>query len=130
MARMLVAKDQIARGCLSGEYGSAEQRAAVLLLAHLTRWQRRSYLYTGSFAVKGSKGRRYRLTHWHHKPVKWLPLWPLPFFVRGCVRSLGLDVVEEWPHPVYPGIPIGDRLLALKLLAETDQDRFHETANW
>lgn len=124
---MLEARDRIAQGCLSGEYGSAEQRAAVLLLAHLTPRQRRSYLRSGGFVVRGSGGRRYHMVNWV-TTVRWLVLWPLPFYLSGCIHPYGL---AEYHYGVdMTGIPIADRLLALKLLAETDQDRFHDTANW
>src|SRR5712664_4126254 len=111
---MLVVRDPIARGSLSGEYGSAEQRAAVLLLAHLTPRQRKSYLRSGGFVVKGSKGRRFRLVN-YGKAAQWLPLWPLPIYVSGCIHSYGLNALG------YCNMPLSDRLLSLKLLAETDQ---------
>jgi hypothetical protein len=96
---------------------SAESdRAWQLLVSYLTPAQKRSLKAHGEFAVTGSRGGKFRVRHtWteHLKPVK----GKQPQRVRYCIHPDGAP-------------PYGDRMLAVKLLLETNEPAFFATARY
>ena len=90
-----------------------EVRASALLRRHCSREQRVTFASRGYFDVVSSGGRRYRITE------------------GTCQNVYSLVACEDgtW-YPlqcfclVAPVLPIGDLLLAQKLLLETDEQRF------
>jgi hypothetical protein len=84
-------------------------RARELFLAQLDDRQRRSWFLRRSFEVRAASGRRY--TIFPHQP----------FNVRARGAAFCLDVIDE--------IPDYDKLLAQKLLIETDEAHFLACAN-
>ncbi len=89
-------------------------RALELLRSFLTDQQRASMDEARSFRVVGSKGRSYRLD----TDSAAANVWELD--------DVGLEVAKLCAHPV--GVPLGDQLLAQKLLIESDEDAFRAVA--
>lgn len=92
-------------------------RASALLRRHLSREQRVSFVSCGSFDVVSEWGRRYRITEGNCRNV----------------YSLVRAEDGEW-HPLQcyclmaTGVPVGDLLLIQKLLLETNEQHFLQTA--
>jgi hypothetical protein len=92
-------------------------RASAFLRRHLSREQRVSFAARGHFDLASEWGRRYRITEGNCRNVFSL--------VRG--------EDGEW-HPLQcfclmaPGVPVGDLLLAQKLLLETNEKHFLDRA--
>jgi hypothetical protein len=98
------------------------QRAKELLLRHLNEEQRAQFARDCSFVVTAGSGHRYRL--------------------RGDKgKSFNIDLLKGKSHTttvaatlcvVLKGkeAPIFDQMLAQKLLIETNERQFIETANW
>ncbi len=93
-----------------------QQRARELLLQHLTPGQRESFLTNKFFVVEGGRSkRRYRIEDLGHLVAN-------------------IRVIEErggrlCGHIRAPGIPMGDHLLAQKLMLEGSEEEFLRLAN-
>lgn len=92
----------------------AQMRALELLRSFLTDQQKKCMDDCGSFRIVGSKGRRYRL----FTGTAAANVWELD--------DAGLEVAKLCAHPT--GVPLGDQLLAQKILIEADEDAFRAVA--
>jgi hypothetical protein len=92
-------------------------RASVLLRRHLSREQRVSFASRGYFDVESEWGRRYRITEGNCRNV-----YSLVECDDGTLHPLQCFCL------IAPGVPVGDLLLAQKLLLETDEGHFLQKA--
>lgn len=93
----------------------AVARAEQLLLANLTKHQRRTYRNRQCFNVRAESGKKYRIkVGWSHN-----------------VESLDSRHRAEATYCAHPAeqVPNQDNMLAQKLLLETDEQAFLRTAN-
>lgn len=97
------------------EYEMAEKRALELLMSVLDSRQQRQYLENGSILVVTPKGRHVQLKKgWGGNAVE------------KCART-GKPLKRFCIHP-RESMPENDNVLLQKLLLETDEDKFFETA--
>lgn len=108
VARVVV---PLAEGCCARHEHppEANRRARDLLLSKLDAKQRRDWFLRGRFDVVGASGRRYTLARYR------------PFNVRTTDAVFCVQV--------HGNVPAYDKLLAQKLLIESDEQRFLAHAN-
>lgn len=113
----------------------AELKALALLLSHLTLEQEDSYERHGYFDVKGSDGnwyrirkdRAYNVLEMDHMQQFGRVKWCAFPHIRPVRPRPGIFAYN--PHDPSYQLPMGDQLLAQKLMIETDVARFKSIAN-
>lgn len=92
------------------EAAQANQRAERLLISHLDNYQLRCWLERNYFCVTGSDGQQYFITHGY---------------------AYNVIVPGDGSYCAYPRgrLPLCDRILAQKMLIETDAGKFRRIAN-
>ena len=108
------------RHALHRHSDEAKERARNLLLGHLSPAQRETYEENRWFIVEGGRSQtKYRINYSSH------------MVANIDVMSDELDRVKHHlcGHCGLDDVPIGDQLLAQKLMLEYDEDRFLRLAN-
>lgn len=105
----------------------AAEKAEELLLLCLNDRQTETYQEWGYFDVAGSEGGRYRIINWY-RSYNVLDLSSRD--PEGDYGDAFYDTYCALPMQGSRSFPIGDQLLAQKLMLETDEKRFLGTANF